>query len=145
MLAELLKYNYQMNRNLIAALKKLPLVPETSHKLLAHIINAHSVWNGRIEGLAPDGVWEIHTLDILEKNNHENLHKSLSILESKSLEDLILYCNSQGESFESYLCDIIYHIINHASYHRGQIATDCKNYGVAPLVTDYIFHKRKPV
>lgn len=29
-----------------------------------------------------------------------------------------------------------------ATYHRGQIATDFKNTGLQPLVTDYIFYKR---
>ncbi|QLH28398.1 MAG: hypothetical protein HWD63_02710 [Candidatus Parvibacillus calidus] len=39
--------------------------------------------------------------------------------------------------------DIIFHIINHSTYHRGQIAMEFRQSGLEPLNTDYIFYKGK--
>lgn len=58
------------------------------------------------------------------------------------LKKKISYKNSRGERFENSVRDILFHVINHSTYHRGQIATDCKLHGMTPLATDYIFYKR---
>ena len=51
--------------------------------------------------------------------------------------------NSKGETFSNKIKDILFHIINHSTYHRAQIATDLKQNGIEPINTDYIFYKRK--
>ena len=38
---------------------------------------------------------------------------------------------------------MLFHFVNHSTYHRGQIASNLKEHGIEPLVTDYIFYKRK--
>ncbi|MCH7396746.1 hypothetical protein MM236_02050 [Belliella sp. DSM 107340] len=52
------------------------------------------------------------------------------------------YSNSKGQKYSSSVRDILFHIINHSTYHRSQIASELKNQGIEPLITDYIFFKR---
>lgn len=145
MLKDIFQYHYEMNRNLVGLLRTLPMVPEKSHELLCHIVNAHQVWNSRIDGTEPTGVWELITLDQVEELNLANCRKTKLFLENRDLSEVISYTNTKGESFRNTILEILFHIVNHGTYHRGQIATDCKNHGVTPLVTDYIFQRRKPL
>lgn len=86
--------------------------------------------------------WEIRPIDKLKHINEENFTESLSIISAYDFNKVISYKNSKGLSFENSVQDILFHIINHSTYHRGQITSDCKLNGMIPLVTDYIFYKR---
>ena len=44
----------------------------------------------------------------------------------------------KGEKFQSGLDDIMLHIFNHASHHRGQVALLQRADGREPAYTDYI-------
>ncbi|MEM1003550.1 MAG: DinB family protein, partial [Bacteroidota bacterium] len=52
------------------------------------------------------------------------------------------YVNSKGNAYGNELKDILFHIINHATHHRGQILVDMRNHKMEPPVLDYIFYKR---
>ena len=78
----------------------------------------------------------------LKKINEVNFQNSIRIIDSFNLEERISYFNSKGEEFINTIRDMLFHVVNHSTYHRGQIATDSKLHGLAPLVTDYIFYKR---
>ena len=39
---------------------------------------------------------------------------------------VIYYKTTKGQDFENNLIDILYHIINHASYHRGKYPFTCE-------------------
>jgi uncharacterized damage-inducible protein DinB len=45
-------------------------------------------------------------------------------------------------AFSNDIKSIIFHVINHSTYHRGQIASEFKQNGLDPMVTDYILYKR---
>ena len=97
------------------------------------MLNAHHIWNHRIANKAPlFAVWQDQPVETMSK----------AILEDYALDHAILYANSQGQQFESNVQDILFHIINHTTYHRAQIASDFKLNGLAPLLTDYIHYKR---
>ncbi len=141
---ELLEYSHHFNQKLGDIFIESPdKTSERSIRLYNHILNAHQVWNNRIEPKQPAfGIWEIHPVgdwkDIEEKN-HEH---SLSILERFELNGRINYTNTRGMTFNNCIRDVLFHMINHATYHRGQIATEFRQGGLTPLVTDYIFYKR---
>ncbi|UPT65543.1 MAG: hypothetical protein M0D57_13455 [Sphingobacteriales bacterium JAD_PAG50586_3] len=52
------------------------------------------------------------------------------------------YKNSRGDAWNSTYEDILTHIANHGTYHRGQIASRLKEIGVQPPTTDYIAYSR---
>ncbi len=45
-------------------------------------------------------------------------------------------------AFTNVIQDVLFHFINHSTYHRGQIAIQMKEAGLEPIATDYIFFKR---
>lgn len=141
---DLLDYNYEMNRRLIQLfIENKTTTDARTTSLLSHILNAQQVWNSRILGETPFGVWQLNPSDQLEKINQSVYEKSLNIIEKLPLDKLILYQNTQGKRFSNSVCDILLHIVNHATYHRGQIASAFRAQGIEPLVSDYIFYRRE--
>ncbi|MEL1241784.1 DinB family protein [Flavobacterium flavipallidum] len=139
------EYTYHFNQKLIELIEnKKQSIPEKSIQLLNHLINAQQIWNERIleEGIAVE-VWEIRPLENLKNINLSNYNRSISILKTIDLNKKITYKNSTGSSFSNSVQEILFHIINHATYHRAQIATDLKANNIEPLNSDYIFYKRK--
>lgn len=139
------EYNYHFNQELIQLFEKEKQnIPEKSIQLLNHLINAQEIWNERIlnEKITVD-VWGIRPFESLKKHNKTNYNKSLQILNNTELSQQIIYKNSKGIEFSNTVQDVIFHIINHATYHRAQIASDLKANKIEPINTDYIFYKRK--
>lgn len=139
------EYNYHFNQELIQLFEKEKQnIPEKSIKLLNHLINAQEIWNARIlnQSISVD-VWEIRPLENLKNHNETNYNQSISILNSIELSKKTEYKNSKGIEFSNTVQDVIFHVINHSTYHRAQIASDLKANGIEPINTDYIFYKRK--
>ncbi|WP_256004864.1 DinB family protein [Pedobacter deserti] len=142
--AELFTYNRDMNQRVIALLSdNREQIGSKSVLLMSHIINAQRIWNFRIslEG-EPFGVWQEHPIDNLQALDQENYERSLEVLSTEDLERMVSYKMSTGVPFVNSVRDILFHAINHGTYHRAQIATDVKVHGVCPLLTDFIFYKR---
>jgi uncharacterized damage-inducible protein DinB len=55
---------------------------------------------------------------------------------------VVAYHNIKGEAFQQPLWQIVLHIVNHATYHRGQITTMLRQIGGAPAGTDLIVYYR---
>lgn len=141
---QLLEYTHHFNQKLIDAfLTSETLMSERALALLNHIINAHQVWNNRIlPEEAAYGIWEQRATDLLkdiDRNNHE---KSMRIVHDMELDSIIQYSNSKGAVYNNSIQDILFHVVNHGTYHRGQIAVEFRKSGIDPLVTDYIFYRR---
>lgn len=141
---ELFEYNHHFNSKLSDFFtEKSDEVSEKSVKLFSHILNAHHIWVSRIIGTQGDfGVWDIQAIQVFKKINDKNFNETLNILNHVDLSKTISYKNSKGQSFENKTSDILFHIINHSTYHKGQIATDFRQNGIEPINTDYIFYKR---
>lgn len=140
-----LEYNLHFNQELIHLFENNKnCIPEKSILLLNHLINAQQIWNERIlEQQTFLDVWEIRPLENLKTINKSNYIQSQEILETTKLNKEIGYKNSKGIQFSNTVQEIIFHIINHATYHRAQIASDLKANGIEAINTDYIFYKRK--
>ena len=141
---ELFDYNFFCNKKIITQSIELQKVPDNTQKLFSHILNAHHIWNSRINGnTAEFNVWDIHDIKDWSDIHYENQRSSFEIItNADSFEKRIDYENSEGRLFTNNLKDILFHIINHSTNHRGQIAVDFRNNGLEPLVLDYVFYKR---
>lgn len=54
-------------------------------------------------------------------------------------QQIIVYKSMKGDSYENSVEEILYHLVNHGSYHRGQIVTLLRDNGVTQVVnTDLI-------
>lgn len=140
---ELFEYNNYCNEKLLQLiLDNLSRTSEKTQKLFNHIINAQQIWNSRILNTKQFDVWQINNWDDLQEINSFNYKSSLRILDECQLDQSIQYQTSRGQLFSDKIQDVLYHIINHSTYHRAQIATDLRQTGIEPLNTDYIFYKR---
>jgi uncharacterized damage-inducible protein DinB len=41
------------------------------------------------------------------------------------------------------MADLIRHVVNHSTYHRGQLATQLRQLGQIPPATDFIVYRRE--
>lgn len=141
---DLFDYNHHMNMKILAFISDaFDIIPEKSIQLFSHILNAHHIWNCRIHSETPQfGVWDPQTLITMSTTNMHNYEISLKIIQEMDINQTVVYKNTQGQEYENTIRDILFHVINHGTYHRGQIATDFRKNGLEPLATDYIFWKR---
>ncbi|TRW24333.1 damage-inducible protein DinB [Flavobacterium zepuense] len=144
---ELFEYTFHFNEKVIdVVLNNRETVSDKTISLICHTINTQEVWNSRILGNPSlTGPWDIQLVENLLHLNQVNFKDSLHIIDNFEFERVIDYTNSRGEQYENTVKDILFHINNHSTYHRGQIATDCKLHGIKPLVSDYIFYKRDSI
>jgi len=141
---ELFEYSYHYNEKLIALFHaEGQNVPERSVELLSHILNAHRVWNQRVLNQPVTGaVWDVQSPENHSAINKENLDASLRILDNRNMDEILNYTTLQGTPFSNTIRDILFHIINHSTHHRAQIAASLRAAGITPLPTDYILYKR---
>ena len=141
---QLFDYNFYCNRKLIEQSLGLEQVPEKSALWFSHILNAHHIWNARIVGKDTDyGVWELHNPTDWEDIHYENQRNTFEIITTlEDFEKRINYENSQGNTFTNNIKDILFHIINHSTHHRGQILANFRDNGIEPLSLDYVHYKR---
>ena len=141
---QLFDYNYYCNRQLIETCAPLETLPGKTGRLFSHILNAHHIWNARILERNPQfGVWQEHGVSEWQDLHYENQRETFEILMRDASPELrISYENSEGRAYSNTLQDILFHIVNHSTHHRGQIAAEFRSAGLEPLVQDYIFYKR---
>ena len=119
-------------------------VPDNCIRLFSHILNAHHIWNQRILGNTSDyGVWDLHMLERWEDIHYDNQRTTFEILSgTDALENRVEYTNSAGKVFTNEVKDILFHIINHSTNHRGQMMRTFRDEGLTPEPLDYINYKR---
>lgn len=145
MLKEIFEYHHHFNQKLIDELKKHATnLPERTFPLFCHVLNAHQIWNARISGGVPFADrMQINPIEACPEIDRSNYLLTLKILDTIDLNKLIAYKTSTGEPFTNTVQDILIHVANHSAHHKGQVISDFRQSGIAPLVTDYIFYKRE--
>ena len=142
-LQNLFAYHHHFNLLLCEQLQtQEELLPQRTVPLFCHCLNAHQIWNARILGNETRGVHEVHPLELCNALDQENYEHSLRILEERTLDERIAYTNSKGMTYDNSILDILFHVCNHFTHHKGQIISDIRQSGAEPIVTDYIFYKR---
>lgn len=142
-LIDLFEYTYHFNIEMIKVISEnRELVDDKTISLINHTLNAQQIWNARILGETTFEVWQINPFESLIEINHENFLKSIDIINNLDLDTKIEYQNSRGTKFENTIFEMLFHAVNHSTYHRGQINSLFKQNGITPVLTDYIFYKR---
>lgn len=141
----LFEYHHSVNQQLWEAMNTHPdKTSEKARRLYNHILNGHQIWNNRIEKReAAFDVWDMHTLQACKDIDKANYVHTMDIIDRFDLHDVIEHPKIKGKPFRKKISEILFHIVNHATYHRGQIATEFRQGGLEPLMTDFIFHEKK--
>ncbi|MBY0434959.1 MAG: DinB family protein [Cyclobacteriaceae bacterium] len=118
-------------------------------KTLLHMWNAELIWLSRLKGSNPS-VWPLTDFSGGKTELLNGLVQSskdvLAFIESSGpafLQSKIQYKTIKGDSFENEVEELLFHLVNHGTYHRGQITTMLRQLGITdPPSTDIIFYLR---
>ncbi len=155
---ELYEYNRWANHRILEAASKLsadsfnkdlrnsfPSIRDT----LAHILAAEWIWLTRWKGASPTGMpdsWDLTTHETLRKQWLEverDQTAFVSGLTNGSLKSVINYRNTAGQPFANPLWQMMRHVVNHSTYHRGQVITMLRQLDADTVATDLILFFRE--
>ncbi|MGH9564147.1 MAG: DinB family protein [Terracidiphilus sp.] len=111
---------------------------------LAHIYGAQWIWLERWHGRVPSGLpsdADFPDLETLRRRFAEidsNLVDYVASLTADDLARVTTVRTTSGATFANPLWQMLQHVANHGSYHRGQIATMLRQLGAKPTSTDLI-------
>ena len=119
-------------------------------KTCAHVLGAEAIWVMRLHGTspsAPPAKYEEMSMSEIATQWQNKSKEIISYVQSKTEEELtqvLSYKNIAGQSFTNSIRDIMQHVFNHETYHRGQIVTMLRQVGYSKLFpTDYIVFCRE--
>jgi len=143
MLQNLINYTSLADRKIIDVFFQANKPMPEAEKLFSHVLNAQHIWAKRIFREEPEyDIFQIHSMGDYENIHLRNSEFLLQIIRTKNLEELVIYTNSKGENYVNAVSDILFHVVNHSTYHRGQVAAQFRLNGITPPSTDYIMLKR---
>lgn len=114
--------------------------------LLSHTLAAELIWLDRISlvNIPVPGTWELLPLNKAIESLKAADKLWLSYLNDEpDVDTIINYSDSEGKSHQTILKDIITHVANHGTHHRGQLATLLRQEDIAPPASDFIFFARR--
>ncbi len=112
--------------------------------LLHHVVGAEFLWCERWNGRSPKGFPEFPATwsgrDYLKewKKIRAEQHEYMSGLSRDLLMGDLTYLNTKNEKWTYRLSEILIHVVNHGTYHRGQLTHLLRDMGLAAPSTDYI-------
>ena len=129
MFEELVRYTELADSKIIATFfSSEKTIPEAEY-LFSHVLNSQHIWISRIKGMnSTFQRFQIHpktAFDLLFAENMSNLYAILKT----DLDQMVKYANPEGGFFENKTSDILIQIINHSTYHRGQVVTMLRQVG----------------
>jgi uncharacterized damage-inducible protein DinB len=142
-----LAYNAWANRETLRSLLAARDAPERAAAVMAHLVAAEWLWLRRLGHPSPPmEVWPALPLAECEGQLRELSRAWQAYLAGQTPESLgrpVRYTNSKGEEWTNTAADVLTHVVLHASYHRGQIASLLGRAGEAAAYSDYIEFVRR--
>jgi uncharacterized damage-inducible protein DinB len=111
---------------------------------LSHIHFADRIWYSRLDPAEP--VIKNADLPTLEARWPEIQQKWQAWADSISDADLdrvISYKSMDGKPYTATTSQIVLHVVNHATLHRGQVMGMIRQLGIVPPATDFMFYLRE--
>lgn len=121
---------------------------ESLQKTLGHIYAADRAWYSRTvdpETSIPS-LTDIHSMEVLTGEWRDLQKKWEAWADSLTDEDLarvLEYRLRDGTESRTPVWQIVMHVVNHATLHRGQVMAMLRQLGVKPPATDLIFYYRE--
>ena len=115
---------------------------------VVHTFSAESVWLSRWKGesptgmLAPESFPDAVAIRRTWLDHEARLRAFLEPLDEEAIQKVMPYKTLAGLESAAPLWQMLQHVVNHASYHRGQVTTLLRQLGAAPpkgmdLITFY--------
>ena len=158
-LQHLVGYHYWARDRMLAALDALP--PETYVRpfgnsfasirdTAVHIYSAEWIWLERWHGTSPSAALrfedfpDVAALRAAWTAVEVKMRDYVAGLDGDRVNERVAYRNLAGVAAESSRWTMLQHVVNHASYHRGQVTTLIRQVGeTAPAPQDLIAYYRE--
>lgn len=160
MLRQLYDYNYWARDRQLEACAALtqeqfvrPLGSSFSsvRDTLAHLWVVEWVWLERFLGRSPRSIpaWvdEARTLDSIRQGWNDverGVRGYVAALNDQVLVQPLSYVNIKGEPWTYRLEQALFHLVNHQTYHRGQVTTLLRQLGAPAVSLDYLLYFNQP-
>lgn len=148
---QLYDYNIWANQRIFTHLQSLPsdlflkevdLGFKSIAEIFGHIASVDQVWFARIREMEGPS-----TIEAKQFNDIEEAIEFITKLQTQIREYLlsvsdcgkaVTYKNTMGQEFQNSISELIQQIVNHGTYHRGNITTILRYLGYKGIQTDYI-------
>jgi len=111
---------------------------------LVHLLGAEWIWLERWRGGSPTGFPDAVTMNSVARVRERwdalwaDQQAFLEGLADDDLDRPLTYRTLAGDEFTQPLGDLLRHVVNHATYHRGQLTTMLRQLGHAAPSTDLV-------
>jgi uncharacterized damage-inducible protein DinB len=142
---KLYQYNVWATNRVLSALTRQQVKNEKILSIMGHIVAAQYLWLHRIKGLPPADVklWGEYSLPQLVKMAEDSGRLWLEFIEgTENFNRELTYRNYTGDPYINNVEMIMIHLVNHSTYHRGQIALLLRQEKLEPINTDFITYDR---
>ena len=142
---KLYQYNAWSNDRVLRCLERQQVSDEKILSVMGHVVAAQFLWLYRIKALPPPDVklWGQYSISQLATMAAEAGKQWLEFVEkTDNFNRELTYTNYVGEPYVNNVEMIMIHLVNHSSYHRGQIAMLLRQKGFEPINTDFITYDR---
>jgi uncharacterized damage-inducible protein DinB len=155
---QLYAYNSWANQRSLSAAEKLspeqftrPIASSFSsvRDTLAHIYGAECVWLERFHGRSPSKLPNADQFPDLESlragwaETEQRLNAFVSGLSQADLDRQMEYQTLRFGVYSNPLWQSMLHLINHGTYHRGQVTTLLRQLGAQPILLDLMHFFRE--
>ena len=142
---KLYQYNAWANKRVIECLTRQRVQDEKILRLMGHILVAQFLWLHRIKNLPPPDLklWGDYELEQLVSMSERAGKEWLDfVARTDDFNREMTYKNYVGDPFTNNVEMIMIHVVNHATYHRAQIAILLPPKGYHAVNTDFITYDR---
>lgn len=155
---ELYSYNRWANERVLVAAGELTseeLVRDLGSSFpsvmatLSHMLFAEWIWLERWMGNSPKDApsgWRTSALTELRgfwRDFEQRQSGFIDDLSEERLQQIVEYRNTAGTSLSAPLHQLMRHVVNHSTYHRGQVATMLRQLGSKAPGTDLVLFYRE--
>jgi len=113
---------------------------------LVHIMSAEWIWLRRWKGVSPRAMLEaaeFADIDAVKARWSEIETEQMAFVQevtNESLHEIITYTNTRNQTWRYPLGQMMQHLVNHSTYHRGQITNFLRQLGAQPVATDFLIY-----
>jgi len=116
---------------------------------LAHIYGAEWIWLERFQGRSPASLPDVNQFANLASLRECWLEQEARLLgfvrglTRADLDRMMEYKTLKFGVYRNSLCQSMQHLVNHGTYHRGQVTTLLRQLGAKPILTDLMHFYRE--
>jgi len=146
-LLKIFNYSHWSNELLFETIEQNNVQDAYITKMMCHILNTQRMRYNKLTGDPHTAIdlWAVYNLENLKSKNSaltELYIKFVSKLRLAKLNEKVETTTLDGDTFFMTITDILIHVANHGTHHRGQVSQRLRELGIAPPNYGYIYYAK---